>query len=865
MRKSSLIQFILLVALLLFRHLSFAQSGWTSQWMPNPLRAVCFTDSNTGTIVGYPGVILRTSNGGATWVTQSSGTGNYLTGVSFTDANVGTIVGENGTILRTTNGGASWVSQSLRPPICFQDVFFTDANTGTLVGESGTILRTSDGGTTWIRQRSGTQNYLTCVFFTDVNHGTIVGQDGIILHTSDGGAVWVNQSNSSTAWLTGVYFSDTSIGTVVGDNGTILRTTDGGLTWNNSSSNTAWRLNAVSFDDANTGTAVGEMGAILQTIDGGATWVRQSSGTMDWLGDVAFIGPNTEIVVGVGGFGIILRTSNGGWTATTAPALVSPLNGALSINSPATLIWHSTANAATYRVQLSTDSLFGTILVDDSALTQPYRAIDTLVPITKYYWHVRAKNPIGISGWSDVWNFTAAHTPSAPILISPLNGSADINWSKTLLWNSSPNAATYRVQLSTDSFFGTIFVDDSALTDPYRVVGPLVSNTTYYWRVKSKNWAGTSEWSVVWDYATAHAPSAPTTMWPPNGSADITMPTTLFWNSLADTATYRVQLSTDSLFGIILVDDSALTNPYRAIDSLAFGVKYYWRVKVKNWAGASEWSVVWNFTTAAFVYSVADKWNMISIPVTVSDRRKTALFSDAASNAFAYGNGYEMCDTLENGIGYWLKFSNSGNVGVNGTAITIDTINVRQGWNMIGSISHPVPTHTIGSIPGDLIVSDFFGYENGYRSVDTVEPGKGYWVKVSENGKLILASPPSMVNASNRIRIVPTEEPPPAVPDGKEAASPIPTTYALEQNYPNPFNPSTDFEFRIANFGFVSLKVYDVLGREVAALVNEVKQPGVYTVTWDAGQASRGPSSEVYFYRLQAGTYSAVKKALLMR
>ena len=56
-----------------------------------------------------------------------------------------------------------------------------------------------------------------------------------------------------------------------------------------------------------------------------------------------------------------------------------------------------------------------------------------------------------------------------------------------------------------------------------------------------------------------------------------------------------------------------------------------------------------------------------------------------------------------------------------------------------------------------------------------------------------------------------------------------------------------------------------MLGREVAALVNEVKQPGVYTVTWDAGQASQGPSSGVYFYRLQAGTYSAVKKALLMR
>ena len=69
----------------------------------------------------------------------------------------------------------------------------------------------------------------------------------------------------------------------------------------------------------------------------------------------------------------------------------------------------------------------------------------------------------------------------------------------------------------------------------------------------------------------------------------------------------------------------------------------------------------------------------------------------------------------------------------------------------------------------------------------------------------------------------------------------------LEFNYPNPFNPTTDFRFRIparpaggADLGFVSLKVYDVLGREVATLVNEVKLPGEYTVRWDASSAAGG-------------------------
>jgi len=89
----------------------------------------------------------------------------------------------------------------------------------------------------------------------------------------------------------------------------------------------------------------------------------------------------------------------------------------------------------------------------------------------------------------------------------------------------------------------------------------------------------------------------------------------------------------------------------------------------------------------------------------------------------------------------------------------------------------------------------------------------------------------------------------------------VPAVYSLSQNYPNPFNPTTNFEFRIPKSEFVSLKVYDILGREVATLVNEVKQPGGYTVQWDASRQSSG----VYFYRLQAGSFVNVKKLILLR
>lgn len=88
-----------------------------------------------------------------------------------------------------------------------------------------------------------------------------------------------------------------------------------------------------------------------------------------------------------------------------------------------------------------------------------------------------------------------------------------------------------------------------------------------------------------------------------------------------------------------------------------------------------------------------------------------------------------------------------------------------------------------------------------------------------------------------------------------------PTSFWLRQNYPNPFNPITNIEFRIPNVEVVMLKVYDVLGREVATLVDEELKPGSYKVKWDA---SRLPSG-VYLYRMQAGSFVETRKMVLVK
>lgn len=98
-------------------------------------------------------------------------------------------------------------------------------------------------------------------------------------------------------------------------------------------------------------------------------------------------------------------------------------------------------------------------------------------------------------------------------------------------------------------------------------------------------------------------------------------------------------------------------------------------------------------------------------------------------------------------------------------------------------------------------------------------------------------------------------------PSAAGEGSGMPVTYVLEQNYPNPFNPTTAIKFAIPHYGFVSLKIFDLLGREVTTLVNEELNPGTYERRLDASRLSSG----VYFYRLQAGSFRDTKRMVVLR
>jgi hypothetical protein len=244
------------------------------------------------------------------------------------------------------------------------------------------------------------------------------------------------------------------------------------------------------------------------------------------------------------------------------------------------------------------------------------------------------------------------------------------------------------------------------------------------------------------------------------------------------------------------------------------------------------------------------RWNLVSLPLEVMNPGINTLFPVASTKAFQYiaGSGYLQKDSLLIGNGYWIKFSAPQSVNVTGTPVNSDSIAVTSGWNLVGSISTAVPTASIISEPPGMVTSTFYGYQGLYVQSDTVFPGKAYWVKVNQPGYFILSSVVAK-NSFKKIKITPSSETPPPPPGGEATVTKeIPTDYLLEQSYPNPFNPSTRISYTLPVDSKVTLRIFDMLGREIVTLVQAEQNQGYRTVEWNAA----GYTSGIYFYKLEA-------------
>ena len=504
--------FLVIFCLILFN--TFAQNKEKLKSdiiIDSPLNGVCFVSLTDGWAVGNDGIIIHTTDGGINWNLQESGTNKTIEDITFIDEQTGFAVGSSDIVLKTTNGGTTWINQNPVIDVVggngpyLNCVSFADKNNGIIV-DAG-ILRTTNGGSDWEQQ-----NYynlgINSVSFADSNTGIIVGNSGKILRTTNSGASWAEQVGVTTEDLYGISFCNSQYGIAVGYNGTIIKTINGGIDWQKVSSGTSVPLYGISFIDINNAVTVGNYGAILKTTDGGTTWEtinRISDYLYDrYLLDVYFADSNNGVIVGA--HGIILKTTDGGktWFPQThtkeAPILTQPSNNTVEVGINAAFEWiNKFFEADSYQLQISTDSSFSSIFYNDSTILNKNIELNGLSENILYYWRVRAKINNVFGNWSEVWRFTTIG--KIPYLLSPIDNSTVNPKNLLLQWSNTTNTTEYRLQVSSDSLFNSVAIDENQIAGDSEVVN-VDYDAKYFWRIGALNLDGNIYWSDFFSFKT---------------------------------------------------------------------------------------------------------------------------------------------------------------------------------------------------------------------------------------------------------------------------------------------------------------------------------------------------------------------------
>lgn len=319
--------FELLLTVLFINLPMCAQDYWVA--LPKPthtdLRRVCFLDSIQGWVAGEQGAILKTTNGGETWLQQFSRPANSIRDLFMLDSRFGWAVttqlpdtaGWYGTLLlKTTNGGDEW-STSQFPQRFFYTITFLDSLNGWMGGETGSIFHSVDGGVNWFEAATDSTVFshwaVRNLKFNSPQYGMAVGGKfdvaGVVWRTTDGGQHWASYGVGPEP-LNGIHFIDsTNVICVGGDldyGAGMVRTTDAGTSWDYTYLGFFGEGTSLAFrSKAEAWSTLGFTGTIMCTQDTGHTWMEMFTPDSTAVYDVVF--PDSLHGFMVGNDGTVLK------------------------------------------------------------------------------------------------------------------------------------------------------------------------------------------------------------------------------------------------------------------------------------------------------------------------------------------------------------------------------------------------------------------------------------------------------------------------------------------------------------------------------------------------------------------------------
>jgi photosystem II stability/assembly factor-like uncharacterized protein len=708
---------------------------------------------------------------------------------------------------------------------------FVNENVGWIGGGwPGTLLKTNDGGENWITIQIDESWNISQIDFINESVGWAIGSKYVdpnwinyIWKSSNGGETWIQQFSSTDFGFNSVYITDETKVFAVGGN-KIYKTTNGGTNWINVSPNQLERnYNSVWFQDSQTGVVVGnyndgtaDKGIILKTTNGGTNWDVTTVIEFNNIYDLQFL-DNTN-----GYFRAILDTTHficktedmfSSWIVKTQHPYSITSYQFLDYNL-AYAIMGDSINANNLMKSIDGGVNWQNVQSFQIWLNKLYFINSSMGFLQSGYYLL--KNSYGINNWEII--LFRSYILSDVYFISEnigFLGATELGWHGSRwhqIFSTSNGGNSWKIITSE----GHSFKSFSFLNN---LVGFYITDIGIIYRSTNSG----SGWSKVYE----------------NNS---------------DSLGYEFY-GNDMCFNNN--EDGLVVGRYG--DSLSSGAGI-----LKTTDIGENWHLGWQFpdtsnyyynfnsiyTTENSGWSVGDGGIIVKYTpqsgwiqqTSVTDLPLNKVFFSDDNHGWIAG-GYQNENDFQKIL---LKTTNGG---VN--------------WNSVPNISYLF--RDISFVDNDL------GWAIGYN-----QSGEGGLLRTIDGGNnwvLINGGLPAKLNAlyiknnygwavGENGLILRNTDVTWVEYDHENIQS---TEFVLEQNYPNPFNPSTVIRYRLTVISKVTMKVYDVLGREVATLVNEEQPGGNYEVEFNPASSIQHPASGAYFYRLTAGSYTSTKKMLLLK
>lgn len=691
-------------------------------------------------------------------------------------------------------------------------VFFIDSMTGYIGGINGFLSKTTDGGVSWtVQDPIFASPFVRDLTFINANTGYLCGDNGFIRKTTNGGNNWIPLTTNTSGGIYGIDATDELNVYAVVTDGTILRSVNGGASFT-SVSVSPNQLLTIDFSSRDTGYAAGQGGVVYKTTDAGLSWTFMNASTINNFWDICALNNNDLYLAAY--YGTLRNSSDGGRSFKSSYGsnnlfediqmtnkmigYTCGLNGVLNKTTNGGLTW----------------------VAQNSNTTESLNEIYFLDAKTGY---VVGTNGLLLKTTDGGDNFSLA-------VISPNNREVFTSGSSIPVKWSSAFSGNVKIEYSLNNGVVWNVIQNSIQTDLFE----------YQWTVPPGN---SNQCKVR--ITSVENPSFSDVS---DGNFNIVIsnpfynvPELVYYkfnNGINTTPNYAVP---GEVYGDARISGMTLQNGGLADSSLTgggeSGATHYVSTDWATYLPGSGWTIGF--------------W-VSNISLGVDPNNAVYLFSDITANNVRcyYGGALGLT-----GVDTAIMFRSTGMENVR-----IPVVRGRNYYIHIVYEASPsvIKVYVNGMLTQNILHTPFSIIGNGPFIIGALAT---FYSSLSQNMRFDEFRVYDRSLAQQEITATWNVTFPSVITGVQLQNTSVPQDFVLYDNFPNPFNPVTTIRYSVSQSKYVSLKVFDLLGREAADLVNEKQNPGTYEIRFDGSNLSSG----VYFYELRSGGFVSQKRMVLLK